>query len=133
MCVLHTAEHQDTMLCRVHCVTCGLPTLDEDIKNIIVGMEAAYTQDSLSGPSSRPLNHMCQVKIHGMELFDPCECRNHVGSMFSSPATSKLGPLRTKLTYCRCKPWPKMHPPVLRQPHGQSSVPRPVPHGCLHQ
>ena len=86
------------MLCRVHCVACGLPTLDEDIKNIIVGMEAAYTQDSLSGPSSRPLNHMCQVKIHGMELFDPCECRNHVGSMFSSPATSKLGPLRTKLT-----------------------------------
>ena len=79
-------------------MACGLPTLDEDIKNIIVGMEAAYTQDSLSGPSSRPLNHMCQVKIHGMELFDPCECRNHVGSMFSSPATSKLGPLRTKLT-----------------------------------
>ena len=84
VCVLHTAEHQDTMLCRVHCVACGLPTLDEDIKNIIVGMEAAYTQDPSSGPSSRPLNPMCQVKIHAMELFDPCECRNHVG------------PLRTK-------------------------------------
>ena len=41
--------------------------------------------------------------------------------------------IRSALNMQNIRSWPKMPLPVSRQPHGQSSVPRPLPQGGLHQ